>query len=158
MSSLDSSLELTDAPATPARAAIGSRAWRAAAGWLLPLFGLLVWEALAHAGEVPEMNHNEIVAWAHRTPLAEKLAAILLRSEGEPPRIRARLDLTKRVISVHASVRECWSRGQSHMAQQMSLLYLGDFVSVYLAFLARKDPAEINAINFLKGELANLPM
>jgi len=115
-------------------------------------------KALAHSGELPEMNHNEVVAWAHRSEMAERLAVILLRCEEEPPRLRARFELTKRIISDHAALRECWSRGRSRLACQLSLLYLGDFVSLYLAFLAHKDPAEINAINFLKGELAKLPL
>jgi len=115
-------------------------------------------KALAHAGELPEMNHNEVVAWAHRGPLAERLAVVLLRGEDEPPRIRTRFELTKRIISDHAAVQECWSRGQGRLARQLSLLYLGDYASLYLAFLSRKDPAETNAINFLKGELAKIPL
>jgi glucose/mannose-6-phosphate isomerase len=111
-------------------------------------------KALAHGAELPEMNHNEIVAWGHRSKLTKKLAPVLLRTESEPARTKLRLDLTKRVITIHANLRECTARGKSRMAQQMSLLYLGDFVSVYGAFLNHKDPMEINAINFLKNELA----
>jgi len=111
---------------------------------------------LAHAGVLPEMNHNEVVAWAHKSPIGKDLIAVLLRSKHEPPRLRARLDLTKRIITDHADALEVWTTGNSLLAQQMSLLYLGDFVSVYLALLGQKDPAEINAINFLKGELLKL--
>ncbi|NIM04629.1 MAG: bifunctional phosphoglucose/phosphomannose isomerase [Armatimonadetes bacterium] len=114
-------------------------------------------KALAHSGELPEMNHNEVVAWAHKGALAGKLAVVLLRCEDEPPRIRARFELTKRIISDHASLREYQSRGEARLSRQMSLVYLGDYASIYLALLSGKDPVEINAINFLKGELAKLP-
>ncbi len=120
-------------------------------------------KALAHAGELPEMNHNEVVAWAHRSPLTASLAAIFLRSEEEPPRIRARFEITKRIIhdslsaaSGEPMLQECWAKGRSRLARQLSLLYLGDFVSLYLAFLSHKDPAEVNAINTLRGEMAKL--
>lgn len=113
-------------------------------------------KALAHWGELPEMNHNEVVPWAHRNPINEKLIAVLLRDKEEPPRLRARFELTKRIIAEHAPLRECWTRGRSRLARQMSLVYLGDFASIYLAFLTHRDPAEMNAIEFLKGELAKL--
>jgi glucose/mannose-6-phosphate isomerase len=114
-------------------------------------------KALAHSGELPEMNHNEVVAWSHRSSLAERLGAVLLRTEDEPRRIQARFDLTKRIISEQVEVREYWSKGKGRLARQMSLVYLGDYASIYLAFLSCKDPVEINVINFLKGELAKLP-
>jgi glucose/mannose-6-phosphate isomerase len=113
-------------------------------------------KVLAHAGELPEMNHNEVVAWSHRSQMADKLAAIFLRTKDEHPRVSARFDLTKRIISENAAVKEYWCKGQSRLARQMSLVYLGDFASLYLAFLAHKDPMEITAINFLKGELAKI--
>ena len=47
--------------------------------------------------------------------------------------------------------------GSSDLAKLCSLVYLADFVSVYLAFLYGVDPTTIDAIDFLKRELAKLP-
>jgi glucose/mannose-6-phosphate isomerase len=113
---------------------------------------------ISHAGELPEMNHNEVVAWAHASELAKKMRVILLRSEeDEPPRIKARLELTKRIIGPQAELIEVYAEGQGRLARQLSLVYRADIASIYLAFLGGKDPIEINAINFLKGELGKLP-
>jgi glucose/mannose-6-phosphate isomerase len=110
---------------------------------------------IAHAGELPEMNHNEVVAWAHRNELSDKMRVILLRAENEESApITARLELTKRIIGPQAELLEAWAEGEGRLARQLSLVYRGDIISVYLAFLNGKDPIEINAINFLKGELA----
>jgi len=113
---------------------------------------------IAHAGELPEMNHNEVVAWAHSVELSKKMRVVMLRSDGdEPARIGARLELTKRIIGPNAELIEAYTEGEGRLARQLSLVYRGDLVSIYLAFLQSKDPIEINAINFLKGELGKLP-
>jgi glucose/mannose-6-phosphate isomerase len=112
-------------------------------------------KVIAHAGALPEMNHNEVVAWAHASELIKKMRVILLRSpEEEPSSIKARFELTKQIIAPQAEVREALPEGKGKLARQLSLVYLSDIVSIYLAFLGEKDPIEINAINFLKKELA----
>ena len=46
------------------------------------------------------------------------------------------------------------ARGQSPLAQLLSVLTIGDWVSYYLALLNGADPTPVTAIDYLKAELA----
>ena len=48
------------------------------------------------------------------------------------------------------------SRGNSVLAKMFSLIYLGDFVSLYSAYLNGVDPTTIAGIDRLKGALSEL--
>ena len=43
--------------------------------------------------------------------------------------------------------------GQSALARLFSIVYLGDFVSVYLAFLYATDPTPMPMIDYIKANL-----
>jgi glucose/mannose-6-phosphate isomerase len=43
--------------------------------------------------------------------------------------------------------------GQSPLSRMMSLVLLGDYVSVYLALLYQVDPSPVKALEYLKEEL-----
>jgi glucose/mannose-6-phosphate isomerase len=47
------------------------------------------------------------------------------------------------------------SHGDSSLARVMSLVLLGDLVSVYLGVLQGKDPTPVDEIERLKGRLAD---
>ncbi|MFZ0040624.1 MAG: SIS domain-containing protein [Solirubrobacteraceae bacterium] len=47
------------------------------------------------------------------------------------------------------------SIGESRIQRLVSLVLLGDLVSIYLAVLADRDPAQIEVLSKLKGALAN---
>jgi len=53
-------------------------------------------------------------------------------------------------------VTEVWSRGESELARLLSLIYIGDFTSAYLALLNGVDPTPVRVIDRLKQELAAL--
>jgi len=111
---------------------------------------------LASHHVISEMNHNEISGWSHPANMIEKFTACLLRDVGEPERIKLRMDLTAKVIRESgASVLEVVSRGKSLLARILSLIYLGDYVSYYLALLNDEDPSAIRAIDQLKQSLSN---
>jgi glucose/mannose-6-phosphate isomerase len=46
--------------------------------------------------------------------------------------------------------------GETLLAKLLSLTYLGDFVSLYLAALNQVDPENIDSINILKTELGKI--
>lgn len=46
------------------------------------------------------------------------------------------------------------TRGESALAQMMTLVLLGDYASFYLAMLNKVDPTSTDAINFVKQYLA----
>ena len=110
---------------------------------------------LAFGHVLPEMNHNEIVGWNVDRQLMKKMAVVFLRDKGTHPRVRLREEVTKGIIQRYASVvLEAQSEGKSLLARMFSLIYLGDWVSYYLAILNNEDPTPVKVIDFLKGELA----
>lgn len=105
----------------------------------------------------PELNHNELVGWEERTGPGEKFCLILLRDDLEPIRLKKRIEVTKELIQSHVGeVIEVEAEGESPLAKILSLVYLGDYVSVYLAFLNGVDPSPVDKIVFLKEKLAEV--
>jgi glucose/mannose-6-phosphate isomerase len=113
-------------------------------------------KALAFGHVIPEMNHNELVGWkALREPMRE-MQVFILRDRDDHARVRIRMDVTKQVLSEHTGrITEVWSEGSSLLARMFSLVFLGDWMSFYLAMLHGIDPTPVAVIDRLKRELAN---
>jgi glucose/mannose-6-phosphate isomerase len=108
---------------------------------------------LAFASELPEMDHNEIAGWEGARD-AGRFSAVFLDDSDAHPRVKARMDLTERVIAPNAAgTFRVSSRGETTIERVISLLLLGDLVSVYLAALRRVDPGPVAAIEELKVAL-----
>jgi glucose/mannose-6-phosphate isomerase len=52
------------------------------------------------------------------------------------------------------ALHEIWSEGDSPLARVLSVVYLGDFVSLYLAYLNNVDPTPVEVIDYLKKNLS----
>jgi len=108
----------------------------------------------AFAGELPEADHNEVVGWpgaAGRGPFS----AVFLEDGEAHPRNRARSELTAEVAAEGATVVErIATRGETRLERLVSLVLLGDLVSLYLAVLAGTDPVDIEPIDRVKAALA----
>jgi glucose/mannose-6-phosphate isomerase len=114
-------------------------------------------KALACSSEYPELNHNEVIGWERAEKLQGQLSVIILRSPSDHWRIRARVDITrKKLVEPKAPVRLIEAEGRSPLAQLMWTVYLGDWVTLYLAVLNRVDPGSIQSINTLKRDLEKL--
>lgn len=101
----------------------------------------------------PEMDHNELVNLAGAG--SKDVFAVFLRDERESGRMKKRIDVTENIIRGSISgAAKIYSKGISHLSRILSLCYFGDFVSIYLAFLAGVDPMPVKAIEKLKKELA----
>ncbi|HEY3188228.1 MAG TPA: SIS domain-containing protein, partial [Solirubrobacteraceae bacterium] len=71
------------------------------------------------------------------------------------PRIGDRIELTSELIAEHATtVIRATTRGQGAVERVMSLVLLGDLVSLYLAVLRGTDPTPVRVIDDLKARLA----
>jgi len=104
---------------------------------------------------LPEMNHNEIVGWRHPANLMKDLAVIMIRDSGDHPRVNKRMDISKSIIEKEgAGIIEVSSEGSGLLSRIFSLIYIGDFVSFYLAVLNNVDPTPVDSITYLKNELA----
>ncbi|MBI3111278.1 MAG: bifunctional phosphoglucose/phosphomannose isomerase [Ignavibacteriales bacterium] len=112
---------------------------------------------LAYGHVLPEMNHNELVGWKVGADTMKRMHVVFLRDAGTHPRVALREDITKRIVVEYASsVTEIWSEGRFLLARLFSLIYLGDWVSYYLAILNNQDPTPVKAIDYLKNELAKI--
>jgi glucose/mannose-6-phosphate isomerase len=117
---------------------------------------------LAHFNVFPEMNHNEIVGWSGEVggnfkEIMSKISVIILRDDGEYERVKYRIEITDELMRPYAGeVLNIFSEGKSLLARIFSQIYLGDWVSFYLAILNNVDPTPVKPIEYLKSELAKL--
>lgn len=103
--------------------------------------------------ELPEANHNQICGW-ERGRAAAPLSGVFLADPDQHPRVQRRMELmAAEVERVGAPVVHVDARGESRLERVLSLVLLGDIVSVYLAVLAGVDPTPVNAIERFKASL-----
>ena len=108
----------------------------------------------AFCGELPEVDHNELVGWAGATTLG-RFGAVFLDDCDLHPRVSERIELTRELIHPHAAVDErVASIGETRTERLVSLVLLGDLVSLYLAVLIGRDPGPIHMLEELKRSLA----
>ena len=108
--------------------------------------------------EMSELNHNTIMGTAAPKDLPDHVALVSLEAGNERPRIKARWDITADIFKQAGLLHlRLTAPGDFAFTQVLGTVHLGDFVSVYLAFLNGKDPSDIGNINYLKAELAKLP-
>jgi glucose/mannose-6-phosphate isomerase len=112
-------------------------------------------KAWAFFESFPELNHNAVVGYEFPPEAKERLFVILLHSSSLQPRSLLRYEATAKLLAKAGIAYEfAEARGESALAQVMSLVLLGDYSSFYLAMLNRVDPTHIDAINSIKKHLA----
>lgn len=103
----------------------------------------------------PELNHNEIIGWetAQENQLRSKV--IFIEDESYHPQIKRRYQITGELISKSsAEIIALKSNLNRFKLRLIDLVFLGDWITYYLAVLRGKDPSEIDFIHHLKKELA----
>lgn len=111
-------------------------------------------KVLAFGHVLPEMNHNELVGWKVLQRHMHDMAVVFLRDKGEHARVRARMEITRSIVSEFAGrVLSAESDGSSKLARIFSLVQLGDWTSYYLALLNGIDPTPVRIIDYLKWEM-----
>jgi len=102
----------------------------------------------------PELNHNSAVGYEVPRQISEKTHVIMLRSDSLHPRVLLRYGITRKILDQSGVKHEIVdATGKSKLAQMMSLILMGDYVSYYLALLYGTDPYPIKAVEYLKAEL-----
>ena len=103
----------------------------------------------------PELDHNEICGWGQHGDVTRQVMTLVeLRHDFEHPQVSRRVEATRAIVEeTMAQVLEVRAGGDGRLAQLLDLMYVGDWVSVYLALDAGVDPGPIEAIARLKDEL-----
>jgi glucose/mannose-6-phosphate isomerase len=79
----------------------------------------------------------------------------MLTSATDHPRVTIRQQITAEILgNVGVQVEWAAARGERPLAQMLSIIHFGDYVSYYLALLNGADPTRIDAINHLKEALS----
>lgn len=106
--------------------------------------------ALSHS--IPEMCHNEIVGWERFIGLIPNVIVIMLEDElahsRNNLRCKALYEILNNVPIIHVA-----ARGQSILARMLTLIYMGDMLSIYLAMADGVDPMSIRHIEYLKNRM-----
>lgn len=112
----------------------------------------------ARVGVIPEMNHNEVVAWGGTGDVADPTVAdqavLLLTWRGLQPEVRSRIGW----MVQHLETEAAWQLAGEGTSLLEAMLYhsiVMDWISVTLAIHAGKDPTSIGPISSLKAHLAN---
>ncbi len=106
------------------------------------------------SGDLPEIDHNEIVGW-EGAPELGRFSAVFLDDSDLHPRIRQRIELTRGLIASNAiGTYRVEGVGETRTGRLVSLVLLGDLVSLYLAVLRNVDPTPVPTIEHLKNALA----
>ena len=109
-------------------------------------------DGFANSSEVPEMNHNEIVAWASD---GTSRALVALTYEGMHPRTHARMASMLDNIESEVVWRiEC--EGESLLERLLYAAHVTDWISIALAVDKGVTPSEMAAIDSLKAHLASI--
>lgn len=109
-------------------------------------------KVLCYFHVVPEMNHNEMVGWRDGN---ENTAVLFFKSDDDDKRNVKRMEICEDVISKYTpALREHHLKGENRLEKTLYSIYVGDWVSLYLAEMRGMDPVEIKVIELLKSRLA----
>jgi glucose/mannose-6-phosphate isomerase len=113
-------------------------------------------KAIAYSSSFPELDHNEIEAWAAYPDLArDRVGVVWLHDPAEDSRLAQRAQVSRRLIEGRVGLAgEVHAQGESALARLFSLTVVGDLVAVSLGERAGMDPVKVEVIAALKKQLA----
>lgn len=105
---------------------------------------------------LPEADHNSLAGVEWPDEFTSKVMALFLTGKADHPRNAQRIQLTRHAYLLAGCNTDVLSaRGESTLAQMLSLVLLGDFMSFYLALLYGSEPARVPMVAEFKAALAN---
>ena len=108
---------------------------------------------VAWVNQYPEFNHNEFMGWTSH-PIDKPYAVIDLRSNLEHPQVQKRFEVSERLLSGRRPAPlVVQAVGETILEQQLWLVALGDFVTLYVALLNGLNPTPVDLIEKFKKEL-----
>lgn len=107
------------------------------------------------SNQFPEMNHNEIIGWETISEKQLKCKAVFFYDEAYNSRVKKRFEIVSELIKqTGTEIITLKSSQPEFKLRLMELIFLGDFISYYLAVIRGFDPTSIKNINYLKESLA----
>ncbi len=102
---------------------------------------------------LPEVAHVEVNAWNPSNDSCKDMVVILLRDSAyeKKENLGTLVKAVREVLDRQTEVIDLWSRGESELARLLSLSYIGDFTSIYLAILRGVDPSTTDNSSYIKG-------
>jgi glucose/mannose-6-phosphate isomerase len=110
---------------------------------------------VAFTGEIPEMNHNQMVAWLSANGVGKCKPVFLIPSELEPTVKKMTLVTIQMFNERGLDPVLVQLDGRSMLENLFYGLVLGDMVSYYLARLRDVDPTPVDVIAEFKQRISN---
>jgi glucose/mannose-6-phosphate isomerase len=99
----------------------------------------------------PEAFHNSIMAREAPEELLSRLCTVIIRDPGESTEVAEKTERFIEMVSDRfGKVIQVEATGEGRLSRILSALYIGDYASVYLAFLNGLDPGTMESIDALK--------
>jgi glucose/mannose-6-phosphate isomerase len=106
---------------------------------------------------LPEMNHNEINGWSFPDGIKNRCVVLFLKDKNYHPKTLRRFDALESILSKEGiKILKFESSSDSLLTRTFELIYLGDWVSYYMALLNGTDPTPIPLISDLKRFMSDL--
>lgn len=106
--------------------------------------------------DLPEVDHNTLAGLVFPENMLSQTMALFLRAPSYHPRNMLRTDLTKTTFMVEGLNTDFIDgQGDTPLAQQWTVLHLGDYTAYYLAMAYEIDPTAIPTIEMFKQQMAS---
>ena len=106
---------------------------------------------MAFSNSFPALHHDEANGWDASPDHLEHFYFTFLEDAEDGQENSRRMDISYDILSRRAvAVRKVSSRGSSRLARLFSLVYLGDFITLYLALARGIDPTPVGVIDEIK--------
>jgi glucose/mannose-6-phosphate isomerase len=106
---------------------------------------------------LPEADHNALLGSSYPDDMAGRLKLIFLTGPGDHPRNVARANITREILMTQGCDTDILAaRGESPLAQMLSLIQLGDWISGYLGVLNGADPSDTDLLLEFKRRMAEM--
>ena len=104
---------------------------------------------------IPNLHHDEAVGWDMPPELMNKLYLLMLRDDQlDSDRIRKRKDITHEILRDRmGGVMELNAEGEGRLCRMFSLVYVGDFITLYAPIYRGVDPTPVDVINLFKERM-----
>lgn len=106
---------------------------------------------------LPEADHNTLAGTLNPAEVLTKVMVLFLRAPSYHSRNWQRLELTRQAFMLEGLNTDFIdAQGETEIAQQWTILHLGDYIAYYLAMAYGMDPTRVTALNEMKQELSGL--